>query len=307
MVERIALESIVVGVSDGEVSDEAVRAGLDLGRRFGASIELVHAVAVPYPIWTSVDSSFPAASNAEALTAAWKHQTGRLGRLLGDRLGERTIEDVLRVLPGPTAKVLLARASQLKADLIVLGPHSRRSLFDFGSTARGVLAMAPCDVWVQPVPFGPIRRLLVPIDLSAESAHVLAKARWLAASLGAAVRTLHCWSTPALAASQGLGLGYPLAGPSCSFDDARDATQAEFEQTVAAFDWGDVPNEAVFLEGEPTRSILEEQGSADLIVMGTHGRTGLGAAVLGNVAYGVLKSAELPVLAIRHPHRGRGA
>jgi len=305
MVERIALQSIVIGVADDEVSDEAVRAGLDLARRFGASIELVHAVAVPYPIWTSVDSSFPAASNAEALTAAYKHQVGRLGPVLGDRLGERAIEDVLRVLPGSTAKVLLARANQLDADLIVLGPHARRSLFDFGSTARGVLAMAPCDVWVQPVPCAPIRRMLVPIDLSAGSAQVLVKARRLAASLGAAVRTLHCWSAPVLAYAQ--GLGYSLSGSGRSFDDARDAARAEYEDALAAFDWGDVPHQPVFHEGEPTRSILEEQDSADLIVMGTHGRTGLGAAVLGSVAYSVLKSAELPVLAIRHPERGRGA
>jgi nucleotide-binding universal stress UspA family protein len=50
-------------------------------------------------------------------------------------------------------------------------------------------------------------------------------------------------------------------------------------------------------------AILEKQGGVDLIAMGTHGRTGISAAVLGNVAYGVLKAADVPVLAIRHAQR----
>ena len=41
----------------------------------------------------------------------------------------------------------------------------------------------------------------------------------------------------------------------------------------------------------------------EMIVMGTHGRTGLARVVLGNVAYGVLRSADVPVLAMRHPER----
>ena len=56
-----------------------------------------------------------------------------------------------------------------------------------------------------------------------------------------------------------------------------------------------------FAEGRSVPTILESQDSIDLIVMGSHGRTGLNAAVLGNTAYSVLRKAEVPVLAIRRP------
>ena len=42
---------------------------------------------------------------------------------------------------------------------------------------------------------------------------------------------------------------------------------------------------------------------ADAIAMGTHGRTGFAAALLGSVAYSVLKHATKPVLVVRDPHR----
>ncbi|MDP6520979.1 MAG: universal stress protein, partial [Planctomycetota bacterium] len=62
----------------------------------------------------------------------------------------------------------------------------------------------------------------------------------------------------------------------------------------------DLEVDNLFLEGaDPADQILALEDQADLIVMSTHGRTGLSAAVLGNVTYSVLKSAEVPVLAIR--------
>jgi nucleotide-binding universal stress UspA family protein len=60
-------------------------------------------------------------------------------------------------------------------------------------------------------------------------------------------------------------------------------------------------------EGEPAAAIVRQarELSADLIVMGTHGRTGLGRVVLGSVAEAVLRRAPCPVLTLREPfHSG---
>ena len=53
--------------------------------------------------------------------------------------------------------------------------------------------------------------------------------------------------------------------------------------------------------GSPARRIVEQAGEtrADLIVMGTHGRTGLGHLLLGSVAERVVRTAKCPVLTTR--------
>ena len=86
-------------------------------------------------------------------------------------------------------------------------------------------------------------------------------------------------------------------------EEERKASEERFRRILGDFDWMGVEHEFSFFEGSPADVILEHQDDFDLIAMGSHGRTGLSAVVLGNVAYAVLKQAEKPVLAIRHPKR----
>ena len=76
-----------------------------------------------------------------------------------------------------------------------------------------------------------------------------------------------------------------------------------FESTMKAFDWQGVPHETEFLETFPVETLLEQSKAADLLVLGTHGRTGLASVVLGGVAYSVLKRSTKPTLAV--PRAGR--
>jgi nucleotide-binding universal stress UspA family protein len=64
-----------------------------------------------------------------------------------------------------------------------------------------------------------------------------------------------------------------------------------------------VPVDYRLEEGEPVSEILAvaNQTSADLIVMGTHGRTGLGWLLMGSVAEQVVRQAPCPVLTVRTP------
>ena len=83
----------------------------------------------------------------------------------------------------------------------------------------------------------------------------------------------------------------------------RKLAEEEFGQELADFDWKDVANGQRLVDGAPAEVVLGLQDEYDLIAMGSHGRTGLSAAVLGNVAYSILKQSRVPVLAIRHPER----
>jgi nucleotide-binding universal stress UspA family protein len=80
----------------------------------------------------------------------------------------------------------------------------------------------------------------------------------------------------------------------------HDADHAVSEATAKAKSAG-VAADGTALKGDPAREILAfaERLSADAIVMGTHGRSGLPRLLMGSVAEGVLRSATIPVVTVR--------
>ena len=99
-----------------------------------------------------------------------------------------------------------------------------------------------------------------------------------------------------------LGAVFPSSdavGPGYVVEHLLRAERDQFEAAMSAFDWNDVPHRTRFEQGEPAEVVLELQKEHDLIVLGTHGRTGLSAALLGSVAQAVLRSTTKPVLALR--------
>lgn len=301
---------IVVGVDAEGHSGHAIQAAMELGRKLRADVTFVHAVGSAALDWAIVEDPRAAAKNAGVLTKAWKAVTAHVRVLLDASAGAQSeapdgttamIDDRVLVLPGQPAKVILDEAVARDADLIVLGFDPRRGRFGFGSTARHVLAKAPKAVWIQKTASVAIQRILVPIDLSPDSLRALSAACGLARAFDASVRALHCFQTTGYLVSTwpeypGMGGLYPI-------DDIRKADEQEFERAMKSFDWRGVEHTTESVEGDPIAKILESQSAADLIVLGTHGRTGLSAAVLGNVAYSVMRHAKVPVLAIRHPER----
>jgi nucleotide-binding universal stress UspA family protein len=289
----------LVAVDAEGLSDHAVHAGVALAKQFRAKVELLHAVGSPAFDWEYVDDVRAAAANAGIMTTAWEAMTAHVSGLLSGRERQGLkVEEIVRVLPGQPAKVILREAQELGADVIVLGMHKRHGVVDFGSTARTVLAHAPQAVWLQRRPFRAVRSVLVPVDLSPDSLSALATAREMASELGARVRAVHCF--PSASFIVAVWPGYPDFGAAYAVDDARQVAEADFERAMRAFDWRDVEHAWDFFDGEPIHKIIELAAGADLIVMGTHGRTGLSSILLGNVAYSVMKQVDTPVLAIRH-------
>jgi nucleotide-binding universal stress UspA family protein len=298
----LALERILVAVDADGFSDHAVRAGFELASSFRAKLELLHVVGTPGFDWTYVEDVRAAAANAGLLTTAWKAMSAHVKALLAEsEHGDERVDDLVRVLPGQPARVILREARDTRADLIVLGLHRQKSWVDFGSTARHVLAGAPRAVWVQKKPFAPIRAILVPVDLSSDSLHALATACSMARVLGASVRAIHVFQSARLMAAA--WPDYPDFGSAYALDDARRASEADFERTMSEFDWQGVEHSSDFFDGDPIRKILELGARSDLVALGAHGRTGIASAVLGNVAYSVMRHCDEPVLAIRHPER----
>jgi nucleotide-binding universal stress UspA family protein len=87
-------------------------------------------------------------------------------------------------------------------------------------------------------------------------------------------------------------------------DIEKQAKQALAEVLPPEFR-GKLPTEYILLKGMPFVEILQCAGQvkADMIVLGTHGRTGLKHVLFGSVAEKVVRKAACPVLSVRHPRQ----
>jgi nucleotide-binding universal stress UspA family protein len=138
------------------------------------------------------------------------------------------------------------------------------------------------------------QRVLAPIDLSPSTPRVLAAARSLAARYDVPVRVLHAFVPPEFATDPS---SVSLA-PTYSADGLRQDERSAVQELVRRFDWGALPVELDYADGEPADAILALAGPADLIVMGTHGHSRLARAMLGSCADRVLKRSQGPVLVV---------
>jgi universal stress protein A len=139
-----------------------------------------------------------------------------------------------------------------------------------------------------------IRTILVPTDFSESAETALAKAFQLAEKLGARIHLLHAYGIPPVPDAMGMSVGVDLIGP------IERAASAELKQLAQRY--AQRPEYAgSLLELGDARDVIvraAKQLSADLIVMGTHGRRGVQHFVLGSVAEGVVRNAPCPVLVV---------
>jgi nucleotide-binding universal stress UspA family protein len=138
------------------------------------------------------------------------------------------------------------------------------------------------------------KRILITVDGSAISTHAAGVGLELAATIGAEVALVHVIG-PAISDSSDIGI--PAGEMMLSDED-------EIAQVFAGLRGGPpVPAGATKLirVGPPVAAITHaaQEWSADLIVVGSHGRSGVGRALLGSVAEGVARNSPCPVLIVR--------
>jgi len=137
------------------------------------------------------------------------------------------------------------------------------------------------------------RRILVAVDGSEASNKALVAALQLARDRDAHVLLLHCVDELLLLAAGGLGAGTAPEQGRKVLDDAAAIAQgagARCETRLA-----DMPAQRL---GETVAGQARDWG-ADLIVIGSHGRRGIGRVLLGSGAEQILRLAPVPVLCVR--------
>ncbi|HEX2168396.1 MAG TPA: universal stress protein [Longimicrobiales bacterium] len=292
--ERI--RSIVAASDLSQSADSVVRAAGALAELTGAQLHVVHAFDMELAPYTPHDEGLPGLDD-------WVRDTER-----------RLDEQIARALPASAAPVttrkvivdkahraIEERADAVAADLIVVGRHRERPMGNgfLGTTADRVIRTAHVPCLVVGGDLGmPLRRLLVPLDMSDPALRALDTALRWAGSLQGSSKA----ETPELTVMHVIPRVYDVK--ELAFDTA--VIGPELEQMVEAararvgtpeaitvreiVRWGDRPAEEIV-------AVAAEE-STDLIVLATHGYGAFKRFLIGSIASGVTRHATCPVLLI---------
>jgi len=209
-----------------------------------------------------------------------------------------------QVLVGRAAKSILKCVQEKEIDLIVMSSHGRSGMnrWIYGSVADKVLHNAPCaKVIIHPQviikPFEPfsIKRILVPLDGSSLAEQALEPALALAEAVSAKL-ILHQATTAPLI--------QPLPdwpGPYVVLDAAEQEAISYWQGVHSAMGDSPVSTSLHVTTGPAAEGIIDNANSqqVDLIVMCSHGRSGIERRVYGSVAEKVLRGANCVTLVIQ--------
>jgi nucleotide-binding universal stress UspA family protein len=145
-----------------------------------------------------------------------------------------------------------------------------------------------------------LHRILVPTDFSKSSENALVYGAAFAEKFSAELYLLHVVQDLALFIPEAVLVTPPLMPPVEQF---VAAARAALDRVVQGLNLPGVSIHPEVAEGLPFEEIVRvaRDKNIDLIVMGTHGHTGLAHLFMGSVAEKVVRRAPCPVLTVRHP------
>jgi nucleotide-binding universal stress UspA family protein len=280
------LERIVVAL-DGSLTAEAVLPHVRrILHRQDSEIILVRAV-VPAPVENAILIADAAVGGARSYLAG-----------IQERLERQGVRVTLDVRVGSAISIILEVAEERKATMIAMATHGATGIkrILLGSTAEVVLRKSPVPVFVVR-PFwteeegppeasetAPMRNVLVPVDGSDLAELAVPSALELARLFEARAILLRV-------------LEESREGDAAEVRDAEEHLDA----VARTFERRGIETFALVQKGEPVEEILKAVRfhHADLIVMTTHGRSGLSRLVTGSVTEQVLRRATVPLLVVR--------
>jgi nucleotide-binding universal stress UspA family protein len=149
-------------------------------------------------------------------------------------------------------------------------------------------------------PTVPTGRIVVGVDDSEQAAVALRWALDEGVLRQASVEVVHAWTPPVSALPFGATLVIPV--DEAAVDAAARSSVEELVETALAERDGPRPQvQVTILPGGPSTTLVEVAEGADLLVVGSHGRSGLSRLMLGSVAMACVNHAPCPVVVVRTP------
>lgn len=269
-----------------------MRTAVRIANEHDAELVVMHAWYVP-PIAFANEYAYAADFVRQVSEGAQRELDAAVGE--ASRLGARRVTS--KLLTGlPWQQIVEAAQREPGVGLIVIGTHGRTGLSRvlLGSVAELVVRHASCPVLTvrpgnDPAPY---QHVLCPVDLSRPARDALDIAPQLVRPGGAGITLLHVLELPVSYAGE-------VPAPDFHRDlDPRaaallDRWTADLKAKV------DVPVTQLSRIGHPGAQILavlDDDRTFDLVVMGSHGHTGIARALLGSVAEKIVRHARCPVL-----------
>lgn len=288
------LNRVVVGHDLRIGGEVALESGLVLASRCDATLKLVHVVE-PYHFYRQISHPIAAQHACEKIT----EQAGAKLEEVATRAATGRLQVEHEVRTGKPFVELILACRACHADLIIVGGPSRQQGHLLGSTGERVMRKAPVPVLVARKPLSiRAKRFLVPTDFSHGAGRAAEEALALAIRFGARVWFIHVLDpTPMYMYDNQDPISPALPIPPLMPEDI----EGDWESFLSTLPLGKTAWEKRTEEGRPADKILEYAKAikADVIVMGTHGRSGLAHMLLGSVAEEVTRGAPCPVLTIR--------
>lgn len=315
MTETIGKPARILAVANASAEQPAVRTALALAEAQGAALEVFACVEPPrdLAILARLAGEDPDRLMAAAVDRTRSAVRDSLDRILPDR------PVALQVTTGKPYLEIIRHVARTGCDFVVktAEPLSGLDRVLFSSTDQHLLRKCPCPVWLTaPGAATRPKRVVAAVDLDLADAaepgtlgalnrRVVEAACLIAGAPEAEVTVLHAWD------AIGEGMIWAFSGDDRSrlsseryVTEILEARRAAMDRLLADIRTGGASRPRLLprlARGAPEVVIRQEcrDLAADVVVLGTVARTGLGGVFIGNTAENIINGLDCPVLAVK--------
>ncbi len=302
--------NILVPTDFSHYANFATKYGVSIAKKYGGTVHFLHVLdAGPISGVRGHGMWLDQADASTLLDSMREHASSRLTTLV-EQASEMGVNCEQHIVTGSAPHEILRLTLETQCTLIVVATHGR-SGFDhivFGSVAEKVVRQSPVPVLAIKHPEHEfvkdddlsieVKHVLFPTDFSDFSDKALPFAVSLCREFSAKLSLLHATEIP-IVLPEFMPDSVVSVGPEMEL--AARETLAQKKAEIQGIDV-----EGVSVTGVPHTEICKfvEEQAVDMVVMPTHGRSGLGHILFGSVAEKVVRLARCPVMTIRPDWKG---
>jgi len=298
----LQLKRILFPTDFSRCADQALEHAVFLAEKYDAEIHVLHAVTLFNDQPEVVNDEFDE-------TEKMIKKLEDIAELQLNKVSDAHEDDDIKIIKVQTrgisaAPAILDYAAENSIDLIVMGTHGRRGLghFFLGSVAEEIVRVSECPVFTireaeTPTPPKSKEKILVPVDFSEHSQNALVNAKEIAKSYEAKIHLMHI-------IEETIHPAYSLSGKSSIFDivpNIKEDCERRLKKMISEKIGEEVKTKIHIVSGQAANEIINfaKNNSMDLIVIATHGLTGLEHLLLGSTTEKVVRMSSCPVFTVK--------
>ncbi len=293
--------NILVPLDGSKLSEAALQPAAVLAQRLGSHVMLLHVIEEDAPAEIHKEHHITQPEEAQSYLQEVAARAFPAGVQVEIHVHTAPVSDVATSIVDHAMK-------EFEPDLIVTCTHGTGGMRDvlFGSIAQQIVSQGTTPVLlIRPdSPEFKLKRILTPLDPDSVHDDGLPLAIWLAEAFGAELDLLSVVPTFGTLTGQQAATGTLMPGTTQAMLDMREENAREhLAEHLESLQSQEIDATAEVTRGDPAGMILRagEQRDADLIVLSTHGKAGVGAFWARSVAPHVAQKTKTPILLIPLP------